>query len=42
VGGCGLDSSSSGYGPVAVSREHSNEPSGFLKDREFLNLLSDY
>jgi hypothetical protein len=26
---CGLDASGSGYGPVAGSGEHSDEPSGF-------------
>jgi len=31
VGNCELDSYSSGYGPVASSCEHRNEPSGALK-----------
>jgi hypothetical protein len=34
---CGLDSSGSGQGPVAGSCEHSNEPSGFVKGKEFLD-----
>jgi hypothetical protein len=37
VGSCGLDSSGSGYGPVAASYERSNEPLGFIKDGEFLD-----
>lgn len=32
-----LDSSRSGCGPVAVSSEHGNEPSGSIKDREFID-----
>jgi hypothetical protein len=28
---CGLDSSGSGYGPVAGSYKHGNEPSGSLR-----------
>jgi hypothetical protein len=35
VGGCGLDSSGSGYGPLAVICEHDNEPSGSIKGGEF-------
>jgi hypothetical protein len=35
--GYGLDSSSSGQGPVAASCEHGNEPSGSIKDGEFLD-----
>jgi hypothetical protein len=31
VGRCGLNSSDSGQGPVAVCCEHSNEPSGSIK-----------
>jgi len=31
VRNCGLDSSGSGYGPVAYSCEHGNEPSGSIK-----------
>jgi hypothetical protein len=38
----GLDSSGSGQGPVAGSCEHGNEPSGFIKGREFLDQLRDY
>jgi hypothetical protein len=37
VGGCGLDSSGSGYGLVAGSFEDGNEPSGSIKCREFLD-----
>jgi hypothetical protein len=32
---CGLDSSGSGYGPVAGPCEHGNEPSGYIKSVEF-------
>jgi hypothetical protein len=39
--GCGLDLIGSGDNPVAVSCEHSNEPSGFLKD-DFFAVLNDY
>jgi hypothetical protein len=31
-----------GLGPVASSCGRSNEPSGYINDREFLNQLSDY
>jgi len=34
---CGLPSPGSGHGPVAGSCEHSNEPSGSIKGREFLD-----
>jgi hypothetical protein len=34
---CGLTSSGSGWGPVAGSCEHGNEPSGSIKGREFLD-----
>jgi hypothetical protein len=37
VRNCGLDSSGSGYGPVAGSFEHGNEPSGSLKGEGFLD-----
>jgi hypothetical protein len=37
VGGSGLDSSGSEWGPVAGSCEHGNEPSGSIKGREFLD-----
>jgi hypothetical protein len=37
VGGCGLDASGSGLGPVAGPHEHGDEPSGFIKGREFLD-----
>jgi hypothetical protein len=30
--GCGLNSSGSGYGPVAGSYEYHNEPSGTIKN----------
>jgi hypothetical protein len=42
VGGCGLDTSGSGWGPVVGSCEHGNEPSGSVKCGEFLELLSDH
>jgi hypothetical protein len=32
---CELDSTGSIYGSEAGSCEHGNEPSGFIKDREF-------
>jgi hypothetical protein len=35
-----MESSASGCGPVASSCEHSNEPSGSLKDGKFLDYLS--
>jgi len=41
VGGCGLDSSGSGLGPVAGSCKYGNELSGSTKGREFLDQLSD-
>jgi hypothetical protein len=37
VGGCGLDASSSGWGPMAGSCEHGNEPSSSIKGREILD-----
>jgi hypothetical protein len=37
VGRCGLHACGSGYGPVAGSSEHGNEPSGSIKGREFLD-----
>jgi hypothetical protein len=42
VGRCELDASGSGEGPATGSYKHSNEPSGSIKDREFLNYLSNY
>jgi hypothetical protein len=36
VGRCGLDSSGSGWGPVAGSCEEGNEPSGSIEGGEFL------
>jgi len=33
MGGCGLDSPGSGEGTVAVSCEHGNKPSGFMRGR---------
>jgi hypothetical protein len=41
VGGCGLDASCSGYGPVAGSCEHSNKPSCSIQGKERFELLSD-
>jgi len=37
MGSCGLGSSGSCYGPVAVCWEYSNEPSGFVRGREFID-----
>jgi hypothetical protein len=37
-----LDSTSSGYGLVASSCDHGNEPWGCIKGGEFLDHLSDY
>jgi len=37
IGNCGLDTSSSGQGPVVSSCEHGNEPSGSTKGGEFLD-----
>jgi hypothetical protein len=37
VGCCELDLSGLGYGPVAGSSDHGNEPSGCIKCREFIN-----
>jgi hypothetical protein len=34
-GGCGLDTSGSGLGPVVGPCEHGNEPSGPIKGAEF-------
>jgi hypothetical protein len=34
---CGLDSCDSGRGPIVDSFEHDNEPSGYIKVREFLD-----
>jgi hypothetical protein len=39
-GGCGLDSSGSGYRPMAGYDEHVNEVFGSIKD-EFLDYLSN-
>jgi hypothetical protein len=33
----GLDSSGSGWRQMAGSYEHSNEPSGYIKGKEFLD-----
>jgi hypothetical protein len=41
VGCCGLDSSGTLQGRMADCFEHGNEPSGYLKDRVFLDQLSD-
>jgi hypothetical protein len=37
VGRCGLDSSGSGQGPFVGSCEQSNEPSGSIKGRKFID-----
>jgi hypothetical protein len=37
AGGFGLDSSSSGWGLMAGSCEHGNEPSGSMKGGEYLD-----
>jgi hypothetical protein len=37
---CELDFSDSGQGPMVSSYENSNELSGSIKDREFLDQLS--
>jgi len=37
MGGCGLDSSGSGQGPVVCPCEHSNEPWSSVKGGEFLD-----
>jgi hypothetical protein len=42
VWGRGLVSAGSEYGPVTGFCEHGNEPSGSIKDGEFLDLLSDH
>jgi hypothetical protein len=34
---CGVDSSSSGQGPMAGCCKHSNKPFGSMKGREFLD-----
>jgi hypothetical protein len=39
---CGLDSSGSGWDPVAGCFEHGNEPLGSIIVGEFLDWLSDY
>jgi hypothetical protein len=39
VGRCGLNASGPGQGRVAGSCEHSNEPPGSIKGREFLDQL---
>jgi hypothetical protein len=38
---CGLNSSGSGYGQVADSCEHDNEPSASIKGGELLDQLRD-
>jgi hypothetical protein len=40
VGGCGLNSSGSGQGPVVASCKHGNETSGSIKCIKFLNYLN--
>jgi len=37
-----LDASGSGWGPVAGPFEYDNEPSGSIRNGEFLNYLSEY
>lgn len=37
-----LDSTGSGYGPLAGCYEHCNEPSGYIKEGEFLERLNSY
>jgi len=37
MGRCVLDECGSGYGPVADSSEHGNEPSGSVKDGKFID-----
>jgi hypothetical protein len=37
VGGCGLDASGSGEGPVVGPCEHDNKPLGSIKSEEFLD-----
>jgi hypothetical protein len=39
MGFCGLDPSGLGQGPVEGSREHGNEPSGFINCWEVLEHL---
>jgi hypothetical protein len=39
---CGLDSTGSGYEPVAGSCEHEIELSSLIKSGEFLDYLSDH
>jgi hypothetical protein len=38
---CGLDSTGTGYGPVAGCCEHGNELSGSTQGGEFLKYVSD-
>jgi hypothetical protein len=42
MGGCQLDSSGSGQGPVADGCEHGNEPLDSIKGREFPDRLSEF
>jgi hypothetical protein len=39
IGRCGLDTTGSGWGPVLGSCEHNNEPSSYIKGREFVDFL---
>jgi hypothetical protein len=41
MGVCGLESSDSGWEQVVGFCEHSDEPPGSVKGREFLDYLSD-
>jgi len=42
LGICGLRSSGTGYGQVAISCDQGNESSSSIKVREFFDKLSDY
>jgi len=42
VGRCGVDASDSGQEPVVGSSDHSDEPLGSVKGREFLDSFNDY
>lgn len=42
MGGCGLDSSGPGEGPVAGCFEHGSEMSVCIKDKKLFDWLSDF
>jgi hypothetical protein len=42
IGGCGPDSSVSKYRPELGACDHSNEPSGSVKDGTFIDYLRDH